>query len=93
MVVGLLRIEVHIPAALSLKDKRSVMKSLKEQLRGRFNVSAAEVDLNEKWQRGALGIATVSDDRRSVEGCLRQVVDWMRDTRLVELIRIEQELW
>lgn len=93
MVVGLLRIEVHIPEALSLKDKRSVMKSLKDQLRGRFNVSAAEVDPNEKWQRAALGIATVSGDRRSVEGCLRQIVEWMRENRRIELIRIEQELW
>ena len=93
MVVGLLRVEVHIPAALSLKDKRSVIKSMKEQLRGRFNISAAEVDPNDKWQRAALGIATVSGDRRSVEECLRQIVDWMRENRLIELIRVEQELW
>lgn len=93
MVVGLLRVEVHIPAARSLKDKRSVMKSLKDQVRGRFNVSASEVEPNEKWQRASLGIATVSDDRRVVEGCLRQIVDWMRENGLIELIRVEQELW
>ena len=93
MVVGLLRVEVHIPAARSLKDKRSVMKSLKDQVRGRFNVSASEVEPNEKWQRASLGIATVSGERRVVEGCLRQIVDWMRENGLIELIRVEQELW
>ena len=93
MVVGLLRVEVHIPAARSLKDKRSVMKSLKDQVRGRFNVSASEVEPNEKWQRASLGIATVSGERRVVEGCLRQIVEWMRENRLIALIRVEQELW
>ena len=49
MVVGILQVEVHVPRAQSLKDRRSVVKSLKDQLRGRFNISVAEVDLTEKW--------------------------------------------
>ena len=93
MIVGTLRVEVHIPRALSLKDKRSAVKSLKEQGRGRFNVSIAELDPNEKWQRASLGIATIGGDRSHVEGCLREVADWMRGNPLIELIRVEQEVW
>ena len=91
MVVGMLQVELHLPRAHSLKDKRSVLKSLKDQLRGRFNVAVAELDSTEKWQRATLGISTLGDDRAYVDGLLNQVTEWVRATRLVELIQIERE--
>ena len=89
MVVGLLQIEVHIPASQSLKHKRSVLKSLRDQLRNRFNIAVAEVEANETWQRATLGISTVGQDRAYVEGLIRQVEVWLRATRLVDLIRLD----
>ena len=91
MIVGILQVEMHLPQALSLKDKRSVLKSLKDQLRGRFNIAIAEVDPNEKWQRASLGVTTLGHDRHMVESCLRQVVASLRENRFIELIRVEQE--
>ena len=91
MVVGVLQIEVHVPSAQSLKDKRSVIKSLKDQLRGHFNVAVAEVAPNDMWQRATVGITTVGDERAYVEGLLAEVTEWLRMTRLVELIQIQQE--
>jgi len=91
MVVGVLQIEVHVPMSHSLKDKRSVLKSLRDQLRGRFNVAVAELSSNEKWQRATVGVSTVGEDRAYVEGLLRHVSEWLRGTRLVELIRIDEE--
>ena len=91
MVVGLLHVEVHLPSAQSLKDKRSVLKSLRDQMRGRFNVAVAELNSNEKWQRATIGISTLGDDRVYVEGLLREVTEWLRMTRLVNLIQIEEE--
>lgn len=91
MIVGLLQVEVHLPRAHSLKDKRSVLKSVRDQLRGRFNVAVAEVEANETWQRATIGISTVGDDRAYIEGLLRQITEWIRSTGLVELIRIEEE--
>ena len=91
MIVGLLQFDVHLPNAQSLKDKRSVVKSLKDQLRGRFNVAVAEVAPSEKWQRATVGVAAVGEDRTYVQGLLTQVTEWVRNTRTVELIRIEQE--
>ena len=91
MVVGLLQVELHLPQSHSLKDKRSVLKSLRDQLRGRFNIAVAEVDANEKWQRATVGVSTVGEDRAYVEGLLKQVTEWLRMTHLVALIRVEEE--
>ena len=91
MVVGVLQIEVHVPSARSLKDKRSVLKSLKDQLRGRFNIAIAEVDGHDKWQRATIGISALGADRAYVSGLLREVTEWIRAIRLVELIRIDEE--
>ena len=91
MVVGVLKVEVHVPNAQSLKDKRSVLKSLKDQLRGRFNIAVAELDPNEKWQRATVGISAIGADHSYVDALLREVTIWMRSHHLVELIRIEQE--
>ncbi len=93
MVVGMLRVEPHLPWALSLKDKRSVLKSLKDQMRGRFNVAVSELDPSQKWQRASLRVATVGGNRQAVEGCLRHVVEWMQTNRFIELIRVEQEFF
>ena len=93
MVVGLLQVEVHLPYAQSLKDKRAVLRSLKDQLRGRFNIAVAEVDACEKWQRATVGISTLGESRLFVERVLREVTDWVRGTSLVHVIRIDQEYW
>ena len=91
MVVGLLRVDMHVPRAQSLKDKRSVLRSLKDQLRARFNIAVAEVDPTEKWQRATVGISTVGEDRARVQGVLTQVTAWLRMGHLVELIQVEEE--
>lgn len=91
MIVGVLKLELLVPLAQSLKDKRSVLKSLRDQLRNRFNIAVAEVDSTEKWQRAVLGIAAVGQDRTYVDGVLREVARWIRESRLVELIRVDEE--
>ena len=91
MVVGVLQLEVHVPKAQSLKDRRSVVKSLKDQLRGRFNVAVAELESGDMWQRATLGVSAIGGDRTYVQGIVQQVTEWVRSTRLVELIRVDQE--
>jgi uncharacterized protein YlxP (DUF503 family) len=93
MTVGILRLEVHLPGAHTLKEKRSVLNSLKDQLRGRFNVSVADVDPNTKWQRASLGVAGVGGDRQAVEGCLQQISEWIRNHPAVNVVQIEHEWW
>ncbi len=62
MIVGLLTIEMHVPGAQSLKDKRMVLRRLKDRLR-KFNVAVSEVEHQDLWQRAALALVTVSTDQ------------------------------
>ena len=59
MVVGICTLVIHLPYSRSLKDKRKVVKSLKDRLRARHNISVAEVDSQDLWQRAVLGIAAI----------------------------------
>jgi hypothetical protein len=59
MVVGLLSIELHLPGSRSLKDKRMVLRGIKDRLR-KFNVAVAEIDHHDLWQRAGIGVVTIS---------------------------------
>lgn len=72
MIVGLITWDLHLAGCGSLKDKRHVLKSLKDRLHHRFNVSAAETDHHDLWQRAELSVCVVSNDRRHAEDVLRQ---------------------
>ena len=74
MVVGLLTIELHVPGARSLKDKRMALRRIEDRLK-KFNVAVSEVDHQDLWQRGALAVVTVSADQGHVESELRAVAD------------------
>jgi uncharacterized protein YlxP (DUF503 family) len=91
MVIGVCRIELHLPDRHSLKEKRHVVKSLKDRLRQRFNVSIAEVDAHELWQRAVLAAACVGTDRPYVNGVLDQLVRAVEGDRAVDVIRTELE--
>ena len=73
MFVGIVRIELHFPGAGSLKDKRAILRSLKERIRHRVQAAVAEVDHQDLWQRGALGVAVVSGENGQVAELLRSV--------------------
>jgi uncharacterized protein YlxP (DUF503 family) len=72
MIVGLIVWDLHLASCQSLKDKRSVLKSLKDRLHQRFNVSVAETAHQELWQRAELTASVVSTDRRHAESVLRE---------------------
>jgi len=87
MFVGIVRIELHLPGATSLKDKRSVIRSLKEKIRHQVHASVAEVDHQDLWQRAALGVAVVSGENRQVGELLqsvRNLVDRAVGTELLD---------
>ncbi len=75
MTVGTCRVELHLAGNTSLKGKRRVVKSIKDRIRGRFNVSVAEVDRLDEWQRATLGIACISNNARLVDETLAKVVN------------------
>jgi len=93
MVIGCCTIELYLPGSASLKDKRSVLKSTMHRIRREFNVSIAEVDLQDVIQSAVLGVVTVSNDSAYVHGQLTHVVNWIERQRLdVELTGYEIEM-
>ena len=62
MPIGLLTLEIHLPESHSLKDKRQVLRSLKDRLRGKFNVAVAELDGQDSWQRAVVGIVKATGE-------------------------------
>jgi uncharacterized protein len=74
MAVGLLTLELHIADAQSLKDKRQVIRSLKDRLRGKFNVAVAELDFQDSWQRSVIGVVTLANEERYVQEVLQKVL-------------------
>jgi uncharacterized protein YlxP (DUF503 family) len=73
VTIALLSIELHLPVSQSLKDKRMVLRRLKDRLRA-FNVAVAEVAHQDLWQRAGLGVVTVASDDQSAEQTLTSVM-------------------
>ena len=92
MFVGIVRIELHLPAASSLKDKRSVVRALKERIRQRVQAAVAEVDHQDLWQRAALGVSVVSGERRQVDSMLQKVRSLVESTHAAELLDWQEQL-
>ena len=74
MAVGLLTLELHLTEAQSLKDKRQVLRGLKDRLRQNFNVAVAELDFEDTWQRSVVGVVTLSNEEHHVQESLQKVL-------------------
>lgn len=92
MVLGVLTLEMAIYDAHSLKDKRRVVKSLKERIRNRFNVSVAEVAHLDLRQRAGLAVAMVSNDAAFVHSCLDQITGLAQSMTTASLLSFEKEI-
>ncbi len=73
MPIAYLTLELRIEGAHSLKDKRQVVRSVKDHLRNGFNVSVAELDPSEAWQRATLGVVAISSSRDYLDGLMQNV--------------------
>jgi uncharacterized protein YlxP (DUF503 family) len=91
MFVKLLTVDLLIPGCSSLKEKRYVLSSLKARLRSRFNVSVAEVDFQDKWQRSVLAVSLVGTDHGSLDGACAQVRNFIEGDHRVQLADATEE--
>jgi uncharacterized protein len=92
MLVGLFQFDLILPQSDSLKAKRLVLKSLKTRLQNKFNVSVAEVDYNEKWQRALLGIAIVSNEKKFIDKTFNQIFNLIDDNDQSEIVDHQVEI-
>lgn len=81
MYIGVLQFTMAVPHAVSLKDKRSVVRGLKDRLRREFNLAIAETDDLDDWNVATLGAVTVANDVPYLNGLLDKVVDRLEDWR------------
>jgi uncharacterized protein YlxP (DUF503 family) len=85
--VAVLMVEILIPASQSLKEKRRVLKSIKDRIRAKFNVSVAEIGEHDKWQRAVLGVTAISPDKNYLMGQVEAVISLVDSVDGAQLIR------
>ncbi len=92
MVVGAATIELYLPEAQSLKDKRGAVRRVVARTRTAFGVSVAEVDHQDFPQSATIGVAVVTSNHRLAESILGKVLDFIEDTHLAQVTRAETEI-
>jgi len=91
MTIGVLRVDLRIVGAQSLKGKRQVIKSIKDRIRAKFNVSVAEVSHEDLWQMAGLAIVLVSNSLNHAHSMLSNVMKFMENEGDVEIIDMQTE--
>jgi uncharacterized protein len=89
--IGALALNLHIPAAQSLKEKRRVIKSIKDRVHARFNVSVSEIGELDKWQAASLGFAMISNDRDVISGNFERILALIETIGEVQVLGVQTE--
>lgn len=92
MIIGACSLKLRIYESNSLKDKRHVIKSIIGRIQGKFNVSIAEVDLNDSWQSSIIGFACVTNDTNHANQILSNVIKFIDEDGRIEIIEHEIEI-
>ena len=92
MHIGICTLHLRLLEGRSLKEKRRVIKSIKDRIRGKFNVSIAEIDSLDKLRSATLGVACVSNDAAFTNSVLSNVVNFVNEVHAVELVDYEIEI-
>ncbi len=93
MILGLLQLDIIIPESNNLKEKRSTIKSLKETIRKRFNVSIAETGKLDKWSRSEISITKVSNEAKFIRQEFQKIQNDIESRYPVEIIDKQEEVW
>lgn len=92
MVVGVCQLDLFLHENFSLKGKRQVLRSIIQRARRRFNISIAEVEDQDLWQKAVLGICAVGNDRQKVNSTLDQVIRFIENTQLTDVADSQIEI-
>lgn len=90
--IGVLRVDFHIPESTSLKEKRAVLRRIKDRLRNLFNVSVSEVDNHDKWQAATIGISCVSNDKKHLDSVLNKAKNFFEKERNIIITDYQIEI-
>ena len=93
MIIGTLKIRLLLRESHSLKDKRRVLRSLKDRLSNKFNISVAETEDQDVWKSAELGVAAVGTDTPFMHSVLSKVLTYVRFFGGVEVVDVEEETY
>ncbi|MEM0354393.1 MAG: DUF503 domain-containing protein [candidate division WOR-3 bacterium] len=85
MIIGVLEVEIFIPYSTSIKEKRFIVKSIKDKVKSRFNVSIAELDYHDIWQRSKIGFACLGNSVNYINGQLIELLKFLEEDKRFEI--------
>lgn len=91
--IAICLLEIHIPEANSLKQKRSVLQSLIKRIRNQYNVSVSEVGSQDLWQRSEIGLAAVCHTGSGADAITRRLISFIEEDGRVNIISVKQEIY
>jgi len=89
MLLGICTVNLYFPDSHSLKDKRSILKSLKLRIRNNFNVSVSEIDNYELWKNTTLGIACIGNDKKYLGNVISESIKLIENQNKLQLINFK----
>ena len=93
MFVGVCQVELLLPDSDSLKAKRFVLSSVKTRIQNKFNVSIAEVDHNDLWQRAVLGMALVTNEQKLIDQTFNRILQFLDNEDRLEVLKHQLEIY
>jgi hypothetical protein len=93
MIVGVGQLEILLPYSHSLKEKRQVLRKIKERVFAKFKIAIAEVDHLDKWQRTGLGFALVGNDGKVIESLMTQTFNFIDSLGLGQVSREDRDVF
>ncbi|MCD6161214.1 MAG: DUF503 domain-containing protein [candidate division Zixibacteria bacterium] len=91
MLIGVMQVRLHLPNSGSLKGKRRILKSLKDRLKNKFNVSVAELENQDIWQSSTIGMAIISNDKQFANSVLSKAADLVNNQPDIIVTDIQME--
>ncbi len=90
--IGVLKIDFHISDSSSLKEKRAVLRHIKDRVRRDFNVSISEVNNHDKWKLATLAVSCVSNDKKHVDAMLNKIKNFFEKNRNIVVVDYQIEM-
>lgn len=93
MIIGTITFKIHISHSHSLKEKRSVVKSIIAKIQNKFKVSVAELDFQEQWQIALIGVALIANETKMIEKQMSQVIEFLDKQIQLEVVEIKTDIF
>lgn len=91
LVIGVLKVFLRLDSIFSIKEKRSIIRSIVDKTRIKFKVSIAEVDQHDVWRSAVLGISLVSNNKKIVEKSINSIINYIEEDGRAEIIDYQKE--